>query len=243
MKTIVTVICLLCIQGLSAQRSSVDFIIGGEYSFRILPQENSDPVIAAILASREQETGKYNFRMGLNYNQRLAKNIWLKSGFRIARVGYVTQNQTDLRWPSEFDPSTGEWTPDPNLPREFQEMTDYIWLEVPLIGRWEWSDGKWRPYLEAGLSPHFYLLTRNKEQTDISISVGVERDQTDELRLFSLVGSFALGVNYQINERWQLFGQPTLRYHFTPLMDDRPIDEHLYNYGIELGTRWMFGID
>lgn len=241
MRTILTIFCLFCVQGLFAQRSSVDFIIGGEYSFRTLAAENSDTTHAAILAFREQENGKYNFRLGLNYNQRIGKRIWLKSGIRIARVGYVTEKITDLRWPSEVDPNTGQWSPDPNLPRELKTTVDYIWAVIPLIGRLELGEGKWRPYLEAGVSPHLYLLTRVREQTDISNAISIGGYHSDILNRLSVVGSIAVGVNYLMGEQWQLFGQPTFRYHFTPLVDDRPIEEHLYNYGIEMGVRWMFG--
>jgi len=43
-------------------------------------------------------------------------------------------------------------------------------------------------------------------------------------------------LNYAINDKVQLFGQPTIRYHLTKL-SDAPISEYLNNFGIELGIR------
>jgi hypothetical protein len=52
---------------------------------------------------------------------------------------------------------------------------------------------------------------------------------------FAALLHWGFGTNYQLNEKWQLYFQPTIRYHLTT--HTAPIKEHLYSIGIELGAR------
>ncbi|MFT4761384.1 MAG: hypothetical protein ACI9XO_004022 [Paraglaciecola sp.] len=51
-----------------------------------------------------------------------------------------------------------------------------------------------------------------------------------------MVGSLSFGVNCQLSKHFQLFTQPIIRYHLTNLTKE-PEQEHLYNFGIEIGVR------
>ena len=90
------------------------------------------------MESRDQtETGKLNWRIGFNYNRRLTSRIFLRTGLRLASVGYKGEKNTDLRWPSEHD-GNGGWVADPTLPRELANLIyDYWFVEMPIVGRFE----------------------------------------------------------------------------------------------------------
>ena len=222
----------------SQVKSSVDLVGGVEYSYRYLNNTSDDPIIQIIFDSRDGETGKMNFRGGFNYNRRLSKHLWIRSGVRLASIGYKFE-KTELRWPSEYDPNTGEYTPDPTLPHELQAINDYWFLEIPVMGRFEMGEGKWRPFVELGMSPNIYLTTRAKEVTDLSTKVSYLNNTMDNFNRLHFSGNLSIGMQYQATERLAVFLQPVFRYHFTPLYD-APIKEHLYNYGIEIGLRKGF---
>jgi hypothetical protein len=58
--------------------------------------------------------------------------------------------------------------------------------------------------------------------------------QVDYNKLTALI-HWGFGVNYIINEKFQLFTQPTMRYQI--ISPTSPIKEHLYSIGLELGAR------
>ena len=220
----------------SQVKSSVDLVGGVEYSNRYLNNTSDDPAIQAVFEQRKGEAGKMNFRVGFNYNRRLTDRWWIKSGLRLASVGYRSAKIDNLQWPSEFDPVTGAYTPDPTLPHELQTSTDYWFVEIPVMGRFEMGQGKWRPFVELGVSPLIYLSTRARQVTDIDAMSSFRRNIFGNFNGFHLSGNVSAGVLYLASERWTVFLQPVFRYHFTPLYD-AAIREHLYNAGVEVGLR------
>lgn len=235
---IVTLLAALPVVAFSQSNSSFDLVGGAEYTFRLLQNTTDDPVMQIIIDQRERdEFGKLNFRGGFNYNRRLAGQLWLRTGLRWASAGYVYQDIDDLRWPSEFDPNTGAYTPDPSLPHELRLTKEYWFLEVPLAGRLEMGQGKLKPFVELGVSPHIYLTTRTRQVTDLETK---QDFGADDVKPLNLAGIVSVGFQYQATKRTALFFQPIFRYHLTPLADT-PIREHLYNYGLELGVRKGMG--
>ena len=215
--------------------SSIDLIAGIEYSYRNLTvAPNVIDLITTIDSRNNREEEKLNWRFGFNYNKRLSSNLFLKTGIRLASVGYADEKRTDLRWPSEIGPNG--YVFDPTLPHEMQLIYDYWFLEIPLIGRYEFSNKKFSPFVEAGISPSYYLTTKTKTITDLDTNTTSQRGGNGSYSNLHLVGVIAVGANYSINEKFQLFGQGTYRRHFTKLVD-APIRGYLYNYGFEFGVR------
>ena len=125
---------------------------------------------------------------------------------------------------------------DPSLPHEIQLTHNYWFLEIPLALRFEFTNKKFSPFIESGISPSVYLTTRTTSVTDIGTDVTYQKNGTSDFTSMHLVGMVSIGTNFTVNEKFQLFGQATYRYHLTKLAD-APIEEHLYNYGIEIGVR------
>ncbi|MFZ2901196.1 MAG: outer membrane beta-barrel protein [Saprospiraceae bacterium] len=235
---IVSLLVALPFIAFSQPNSTVDLVGGADYAFRFLKNTTEDPATQVVMDVREQdEFGKLNFRAGFNYNRRLFGPLWLRTGLRWASVGYVVQDVDDLRWPSEFDPNTGAYTPDPNLPHELRLTREYWFIEVPLVARLETGKKKLKSFFEIGVSPHVYLTSRTKQVTDLETK---QDFGTGDVNTLSLAGIVSIGFQYQAGKRTALFFQPIFRYHLTPL-SDAPIRENLYNYGLEIGVRKGIG--
>lgn len=231
-------IIILTIQflGNSQIDNSIDIITGIEYSHRNLSSLNNDASSLGVIERRNSvESGKSNWRFGLNYNHKLSNKIFLKSGIRLISIGYKGEKQTDLRWPSEIDPNFG-WVLDPTLPHEIQLTYDYWFIELPFATRFEVNNNKLSPFVEIGISPSLYLTTRIKELTDIGTETKFQTSDQTNFNEIHAVGFISIGLNYLITEIYQIFFQPTFRYHFTELFDTS-ISENLYNYGVEIGIR------
>lgn len=232
-------IALLPILGISQAASSIDVVSGLEYSYRTLSQIEPNVLnIPSSIETRRDETSKLNWRAGINYNQPITNNLYLKTGLRMASIGYKGRNFTDIRWPSENN--GGTWVPDPTLPREIQLIWDYLFLEIPIAVRWEFGTKKITPFIELGTAPSIFLTTKTTTKTDQETTTQIGIDESNEFNKLHLVTFAAFGLNYSINDHLQIFGQPTVRYHVTNLSKG-PVKENLYNYGIELGLRKKFG--
>jgi len=233
---LVILILIIPFLGFCQINQSIDFVNGIEYSYRNLATSSQDEIMRVIVESRDQtETGKLNWQIGFNYNQRLTNRIFLRTGLRLASVGYKGEKNTDLRWPSEHD-GNGGWVADPTLPRESQLIYDYWFVEMPIVGRFEMTKKKLSPFIELGILPSYYMTTRTTQKTDIGTDSQFENGDVHNFNRVHFVGFLSFGMNYSLNDNLQFFGQPAFRYHFTKLAD-APIAEYLFNCGIEFGIR------
>ena len=238
-KTIIFILALPYF--VSAQtNSSIDFITGFEFSYRDLIVEGDGDILNTIIEVRKKETVKSNWRIGFNYNRKITNKFHLKSGLRLASVGYKGGKITGLVWGSEIDPAMGgTGMPDPSLPHEVQFVYNYWFIEVPIIGRYEFEGNKIRPFIEAGISPSIYISSRTTQITDIGRESSFGRQKASSFTNLHWVANISFGINYTLNEKMQFFGQPVYRYHLTKLVD-APIKEYLYNFGLEIGLRKRF---
>lgn len=235
-RLITTLLLIIPILGFSQMNQTIDFITGIEYSYRSLSTSSEEEFMVGIMENRENyERGKFNWRIGLNYNIRLSKHIFMKTGLRLASVGYKREKLTGLTWASEYD-ENGEWTSDPNLAHEIQIVHDYWFTEIPIALRFETNLRKLTPFFELGVSPSFYMTTRTKSITDIGTDSKFQNGDVHEFSKIHVVGLVSCGVNYTISDKFQFFGQPAFRYHLTKIANGL-MSEHLYNYGIEIGIR------
>jgi hypothetical protein len=208
---------------LAQSKSSVSGLIGLEYSNRIL----KNPAFSG-------ETGKANYRFGFNYNRKIAEKTWLEGGLRFSSIGYNGEKKTGLTYGSEFNPTTGVFTPDPTLPHQIQFIYDYLFLEVPIGIRRELTQNKMKTYFAVGISPNVYLKTKIKTITEL----GTENKAGDPygIQKMTFSANIGFGFEYIVNEQYQAFAQPSFRYHFTSI-GKGPIKEYLYNFGLEIGVR------
>ncbi|MEM9822024.1 MAG: hypothetical protein AAF985_13165 [Bacteroidota bacterium] len=219
---------LLPLCSFAQSKSTLDFIAGTSYT----AVYKFDSYLAA--SGSLDYPGRFNFRLGVNYNRRLNRQLWLKTGVRLVREGFKSSLITDLRWGSENE--GGQWVPDPALPREIQFYYDFVFIEVPLALRYEIGQKKFTPFIEAGVSP--YIFTTYIQTTKTNLDKEVDFDRSAAMaKNFVLVGQFSLGLNYRLSERWTLFGQSIARYHLTERAQEPAIGATNINIGLELGGR------
>ncbi|HOY06641.1 MAG TPA: hypothetical protein PLO67_14635 [Saprospiraceae bacterium] len=195
-------------------RASVDVLFSPDYSWL-----------------KTLETIQIAGRFGINVNVKLTERLHLKTGMRLARAGYTT-GKSGLRYESEY--ATGTWVPDPSLPHRAEFIHHYLLLEWPVMGRLEWNRRKWSPFMEIGMSPVLFLSGRTTQITDFETKT--IKENLVGVSTFQLAGNLAFGYNYQVNQKIQVFGQPTFRYLLTKLKKAQA-GHHLYSIGLEMGCR------
>lgn len=216
---------------------SLDFVTGIDVSYRLLASKHNSSLNSLIIKIRNQrELPALQWRMGINYNQKLNENYFLKTGIRLAKLGYYIEiPKEDFRWPSQIN--------NPNSPGEdigdIKMHYNYLFIEVPVTIRYEGKKKRFAPYFEAGFSPMWLVqyssVTVKDSVTNISFGQPVNADFNN----FQIAAVLSFGFNYQMNNAIQLFGQPNLRFNLTKLVD-APISEYLYNFGFEFGIRRLW---
>lgn len=215
-----------------SQTNSIDLIGSLDLTYRALITQEF--IGDNIIEERQDEVPKLNWRAGFNFNQQLFEKWFLKTGLQLASVGYRSAKK-ELRFGDQHDGSGGF---DETSTRIQQLTIDYLFLEIPLMLRYEWQREKWAPFVEGGVSTSYYLVTR--------LTTSIENDDTTRLDNQSdaaipiyFVANASFGMNYNISEQWQAFGQSIFRFHLNPISKE-VIKEYLYGLGLEMGVRRKF---
>ena len=205
---------------------------GIDYTYRTLGEGR------ALL---ENERGVLVPRYGVVYSQPLSDRVFLSVGVNYVSSGYQTE-LADLRYASEFDPITFEYTPDPALGGLDLRTIDRF-LEVPVSARLRLGDAAnaFQPYLGIGGAALFYINTYQ----NVDVTTGSDRAvfiSDAGFRSLQFAAILQAGLSYTGMERVHWFVQPTGRFHLTP---DAPKDVttlwdlHRYSVGLVLGGRYQ----
>jgi len=181
----------------------------------------------------ERERGLFHIRYGINYNKQLTPQFYLKSGLRVGTAGYKYVMSEDLRWPSGI--SNPGSSPGIDI-KKLEIYYKFRFIELPMMARYEWNQKKWIPFIEFGIAPTIYLdqvLVKNHEPSSDERKYD---GYLGEINTLHFTGIISVGMQYKLSDSYQIFGQPTYRYHFTKLTDTRTSD-FLYNAGLEFGIR------
>jgi len=220
----------LCV--FAQQKSSLDIIIGGDHSYRLIAPADDNPFRPdAVQDQNELEIPNQSWRVGVHYNHRLGKRLYLKTGLQFSTLGYKTR-EISIADPSEPDPAFGG-------AEAIQIYYDYFYLQAPLMVRMEASKGKWSPFFETGLMGSFLLGYRQRIVSEIETQTSSDPTLRELFNPVQLTGVASVGMRYQMTNRLQVFIQPVFRFHATPIFVTT-IRENQYTAGIELGVRRGF---
>lgn len=232
MKVLYTITLFIFLQiSVSAQvKTSIELLSGIHDSYRFLFSSNDNSLSEAIVSSKNiGEVPSLLYRLGLNYNQLFKRNLFFKTGLVYSTLGY--HEKEHVIFPIECLTGVDIF----NL--EKASITQkFTFLEIPVIMRREFGTQKITPYLEFGLSPSVFLnrkFTYLYEDGTTRIEKSMNVIGESRLNLFS---SFSFGLNYNINNNYQLFSQLSYRLNLAPFTRFESY-EFLYSGGIEMGIR------
>jgi hypothetical protein len=225
--------------GFGQFKSSIDFVGGIGYSYRLLDSKATAASLSPRFENREKEVGKISHRYGMNFNHRISYNIYFKTGVRYAKVGYKSEVKKFL-FANDLQNDIASGDTGFFSIRDFQENYSYTFWEIPLMIRYEFKNQHFTPFFEIGLSPNFYVNTKTQQLLDEETFGTFTNETSDNISTISMVGSLSFGLNYPLNRHFQLFTQPIIRYHLTNFTKNIE-QENLYNFGIEIGVRVALG--
>ncbi len=207
----------------SQSNSTLSILVGRDLSSRVFYGND-------LYGAKDGDKKKSNYRFGLNYERKLADNIWLKTGVRYAEVGFVDFQDT-LRWGVQHN---GNGTAAQNsVLSESKRTIDYSFLEIPAMLRFEFAKGKWQPFFEMGIANNFYIKTISKLLGPYEWTTETREKDVNK---YQLSGVISVGVNFEVLKKCKLFLQPVYRHHITQV-NDSSAEIHLRNVGVETGVR------
>jgi hypothetical protein len=234
MKKILSFLCCVLPFFTQAQfKTSIDFISGIDYSYRYLSPDNTISSKSLAAFRDQNEVASIGMRAGANFNLKLNKKLYLKTGLRYVSNGYSSPKHS-LKYESEYDPINGGYIPDPSLPHELASVTKYRFIEIPVAVRYVFGTNKLSYFAELGLGCANYINQLTTNTTDINkYTFEAKYPFFNHWTFNSLL---SIGGQYILNKNIQLFAQPIYRYSINSL-PKAPINEHLYNLGLEFGFR------
>jgi len=232
--------------GFAQSNSTIDVMMGGEYTFRLLNfSKEASQLVSSDIYNRDD--GFIIHRFGFNFNHELFPNFYLKTGIRYTEGGFK-YDFPELIFVNQYESTSGviiEATDPALLNYPDYNKNSYLFLEFPIIGRYEYKTTKFSPFIEAGISPNIYLNTKLKtvypSGSDRPNTVEYQENELLKINTLQFVASISFGYNYHLNDSFTIYGQPIIRYHLTALADT-PVKYYLYNIGLELGLRKNLGV-
>ncbi|RXQ94397.1 hypothetical protein EO244_08930 [Ancylomarina salipaludis] len=128
---------------------------------------------------------------------------------------------------NEFAAKSSRSTPD--MVQSFEA------IEIPFVLSYSLIDRKFGLHLNGGLSTNLMIGNRvyNKNTRE---TIG----ETDGIRTTNFSTSFSLGMEYQLNSKFSLSMEPSLKYYLNSINKDSDFNYKPYSIGLSSGIRYKF---
>ena len=216
----------------SHQKHTIDIVIGGDFGFRMISGDTSNPEISQQVNNRERyEDFKLNTRFGINYNYGITGSLVLKTGIRIANPGFSISSV------HKIDPQQDVNT----ISKSFMlQGLDYKYkyqlIEIPIACRYVFSGSWCKSFVEIGIHPNFYWRTVVKETNYEGASN--KKIISENINTVNFMGTLAAGGDFIITDEISGFSQLVARYQFNNLRTGG-LSEKIIGLGLELGLRFQ----
>jgi Outer membrane protein beta-barrel domain len=228
MKNLILFCFLTCpLFAFSQSRSSIDYMISPDFTYRYTNTFGNNSFVQIFSDSIEKPS--FGYHIGVNYNHKISKNMYLSGGIQFSKMGY-SASLDNLIFASDIDPFSGL----PTSAHSLKIYYDFQLIAIPIELRYNFNDNKFSPYLKIGLAPTYNLFSRTKSTLDMEDEqIRINNYLLNHFTAFLQIG---IGGNLQLNDKWQIFAHQTLHYQLTSLRNTGD-KIHLYSIGLELGTR------
>ncbi len=220
-------------RGLAVRLANTLDVIGGvDFGSRLVTLADDASDNEALLNRENNESLKFNYRIGLNYYQGLNGNWMFKTGIRLSNPGFSTN-------------LIEEYDVNGNLNDVFKQGskfgTKYVYnyqlIEIPLGLKHVFSRSWCESFVEFGLAPNFYTGT-------IVVKTPFEQ-RTERIRViesikpFNLFAFFGIGGDVNFSDNYSFFTELIFRYQIDYLRESQ-VNERLVGVGFEAGVKRIF---
>ena len=157
----------------------------------------------------------------------ITKRISLLSGINYSIKGYQW-DWSVLRFGKMFDPRFRlHYETFENHTSSGSSTSNYTYIDIPFKFLYSFSANKIRLGTEVGFIANIFLDSYTN-------SFGIKNDRYGDFYKIGISASLGLGAIYDLNSRFRITCMHGFQYSLTNL-ETSPINEHLYNAGINVG--------
>lgn len=212
----------------SGSRWQIGINASPQVNYRQLRSTPGDQGSAVVTESRNKiETPRPSYTVGVSLGYQLTEHITLNSGLQYGNWGLQTELR-DMVYQSS------------NLPLPTQIRTKYHvnYLIVPLTANVTLGQNRLKFTAGAGLNA-MYMVNEKTSFKLIYEDGHMERQGQNSsfYRKFNLAPQISAGIDYALYEHMHLKLEPVFRYAVMESAD-APVQEHLYNYGLNMSVYW-----
>lgn len=216
-------------QNTTIAQESKKLLIGVNFSpdisYRTL-DGSSDIAISLIKSRDSQEKPDFGFTTGINFQYHISSLIGLELGAQYSTKRYVNKNNEQFIVGVLGDPS---------IPTKVEYFYRYNYIDVPVRVLFKIGKSKFKFIPSAGLAMNFFLDTSSKFEAKMPDGSTTTKkfDHGTTFNSMNLSSLISVGINYEINEKFDLSIEPTLRAGILPIAD-APVKERFWNAGLNL---------
>ncbi|MEM6396343.1 MAG: outer membrane beta-barrel protein [Bacteroidota bacterium] len=221
-------------------KSFIDLSIETGSAFRDLNNGNDQSDTQYTIDIRDQnEVSKSYWRIGLSYNRNILSRIFFRTGLRISKIGYESNDLQHLLGGNPYSDY-------PHMPGRVIDVFapvqihfDHYHLELPMAFRYEILKSRLSPFVEAGVNVNYLLNAYSNVQIGDNDNTRVSILNEENFNRIQFGYHFGAGASYRIEGDLQLFTQ--LRFNFLITSTTKSaVEERLNTTGLELGVRSGF---
>ncbi|MGC4103306.1 outer membrane beta-barrel protein [Ferruginibacter sp.] len=221
---------LVSLTATAQQKNSSSTLLGlsfsPDHSFRTLVYHSGDAPTDLVIKSRnDNELAKFGYTAGLNVYFKCSRRVGFETGIQYANKGYQTKEQQLVYAP-----------PDNTLPSTQKINYTYQYIGIPLKLKLHFGTGQLQ--FNTGLGFVTSILLNAKENITYGYLNGTSQKKssssTSGFKKLDFSPVISAGVNYQLNNKLQLFAEPSFRYNVLKTKD-ASISEHLWSAGLNVG--------
>lgn len=220
------------------QANTIDILVGGDFGWRFIDGDESDPTVAEAINNRKQfEEFRLSYRFGINYYHGIGERLSLKTGIRFANPGFSISSVEPI-------------DPEQNINSIFKTYQyegpeyryKYQMIVVPLGLKYTIGGSFCNPYFELGISSNFYWRTSVEERIFesnklVDQNTFIIEEPINRTNFIAFIGT---GGDFVIANNIHGFTQLMARYQLNNLRSDKVIVERMVSLGMEVGVRYIF---
>lgn len=218
---------------INAQRTlKVGFNFSPDFCYRTLKVDSTADYLDDLKKIRnDNETPKLSFTTGINLLYEIDEKFSFEAGLSYSEKGEQSKVSA-LFLGSQVDPIFGmQGNPDFIITKY-----SYNYIELPLRIIYTYGEKKIKFTSSLGIVPQ-YLLNATQKFIFLRNNDKVIQNRTKQpysFNKFNISPTLSFGIDYTINEQFNLKIEPTFRYGILKIID-APLTSYLWNAGLNMG--------
>ena len=187
-----------------------------------------------------KEEPKFGYTGGVNLKYNVTPRFSLEAGAQYSNKGYAFKN-SELIYADMIDPRYGfVYQNVGDAPTHLRRIYNFHYFDIPVRGIFSFGKNKISFLASAGITTNILLKTTT---TSILEYKGGKKEKKNQeypydFRKINISLIVSAGINYKINDKFNISAEPTFRYGILKITD-APVTAFLWNAGMNVSCYYV----